>query len=113
MDEEQLKIEVGKIVRHLRKKRKMSQEKLAELIGISINSLSNIENGKFFPSFLNLIGIFKAFEIQPNTLFIYVEEVGYKNRTILDVELSESIDTLTENVKKSFIQLIKSLPNKI
>ncbi len=37
--------EIGNKVRELRKEKKMSQETLAELVGLSRNTLSKLENG--------------------------------------------------------------------
>lgn len=54
----------------LRKKFHITQEKLAELIGISSTHLSNIERG-YCGASLKLIGqILKALPITPNDLFI-------------------------------------------
>ena len=41
-----IKYQLGKRIKELRQKQKFTQEKLAELAGIEIPSLSNIENGK-------------------------------------------------------------------
>ena len=41
---------LGKRIKEIRKRRMMTQEKLAELAGIEIPSLSNIENGKNYPN---------------------------------------------------------------
>lgn len=40
---------LGKRIKEIRKKRGLTQEKLAELAGIETPSLSNIENGKNYP----------------------------------------------------------------
>lgn len=53
--EEQLnKQEVGERIFQLRKAKKMSQMALGELVGLSANSVSNIETGKFMAKIENL-----------------------------------------------------------
>ena len=54
-DEKQLnKQEVGERIYQLRKDKKMSQMALGELVGLSGNSISNIETGKSMPKAENL-----------------------------------------------------------
>jgi transcriptional regulator with XRE-family HTH domain len=53
----QLKKELGKNIQKYRKLNRITQEKLAELIGVEINSISSIETGKYFPSPDNLVKI--------------------------------------------------------
>lgn len=45
---------LGKRLRELRKRKGISQEKLAELINVDPTTISNIENGKNYPSLINL-----------------------------------------------------------
>ncbi|HEX7762833.1 MAG TPA: helix-turn-helix transcriptional regulator, partial [Cellvibrio sp.] len=46
----QLKKQFGKRVQQLRQARKITQEELAEKVGVSIESISNIERGIHGPS---------------------------------------------------------------
>ncbi len=62
-----LKKKLGKKIQKIRKEKGFTQERLAELIGIEVPSLSNIETGKFAPSF----------------------DTMQKLSTVLDVEASE------------------------
>lgn len=45
---------LGKRLRELRKRKGLNQEKLAELINVDPTTISNIENGKNYPSMINL-----------------------------------------------------------
>ena len=45
---------LGKRIKDLRKAKGLTQEKVAELIGIETKSFSNIETGKVFPIAENL-----------------------------------------------------------
>lgn len=56
---------LGKRIQELRKTRKFTQEKLAEIIGIDVVSLSKIETGRNYPTSENLEKISKALNILP------------------------------------------------
>lgn len=60
---------LGKRIKELRKRNKLTQEKLAELIGIETVSLCNIENGKYYPSSENLEKIINILKVSPKDLF--------------------------------------------
>ena len=45
---------LGKRLRELRKRKGINQEKLAEMIEVDPTTISNIENGKNYPSLINL-----------------------------------------------------------
>lgn len=62
---------LGKRIKELRKKAGLTQEKLAELIGIETSSLSGIESGRHFPSLLTAEKIAQTLNIQMKTLFEY------------------------------------------
>jgi transcriptional regulator with XRE-family HTH domain len=65
----QLKKQFGKRVQQLRQARKITQEELAEKVGVSIESISNIERGIHGPSFDNLEKIILALQVPAKTLF--------------------------------------------
>ena len=54
---ENIKSLLGKRIKELRRERNLSQEKLAENIGIDPNNLSRIENGKNYPSAETIVKI--------------------------------------------------------
>lgn len=57
-------IKLGQKIKFERKKNGYSQEKLAELSGISIHGISNIENGKTDIKYTNLLQIAKSFNMR-------------------------------------------------
>ena len=59
----------GAKIQQIRKSRKMTQEQLAEIIGLDIPNISNIERGKHFVSSSTLEKIIKALEVEPKELF--------------------------------------------
>ena len=75
---------IGERIKELRKKNDLTQERLAEKIGISNVSLSKIENGKSFPDCDNLEKIICALEIKPYELFVsFNEDVAEYGEMIL------------------------------
>ncbi len=60
---------LGKRIQELRKKRKMTQERVAEIMNIETTSLSNIENGKYYPTAENLEKIIQILQVDPQILF--------------------------------------------
>ena len=57
-------IKLGQKIKFERKKRDLSQEKLAELSGISVHGISNIETGKTDVKYSNLLALSKAFGLE-------------------------------------------------
>ncbi len=94
----QLKKELGKNIQKYRKLNKITQEKLAEAVGLEINSISSIETGKYFPSPDNLVKIATVLNISLSELFEFNEEYSCE-------------DYLTEINKK--INLIKNDKTKL
>ncbi len=66
-----LKQNLGKNIQSYRKLNRMTQEKLAELVDVEINSISSIERGKYFPSPENLVKISKALNVPLSDLFTF------------------------------------------
>jgi transcriptional regulator with XRE-family HTH domain len=66
-----IKLLLGKRIQEIRKSKNITQEYLAELVGIDTVSLSNIERGKYYPSAENLNKILNALKIEPAELFAF------------------------------------------
>ena len=72
----QLKKELGKNIQKYRKLNKITQEKLAEIIEVEINSISSIETGRYFPSPENLVKIANALNISLSELFNFKKDMS-------------------------------------
>lgn len=62
--------EIGRRISNRRKHKKLSQQALAEILGISNNHLSSIECGKAGPSLELLVGICNALKLSPDFLLM-------------------------------------------
>ena len=60
---------IGKRIQEIRKYRKLTQEQIAEFVGIETTSISNIENGKYYPTAENLDKILSVLNVKPGELF--------------------------------------------
>lgn len=88
-DETELKREIGKMVCARRKALNLSQEKLAEIVGIKVRTLSKIENGYTFITAKTLCEMCKVFNIEPKTFF----DIG-ESTTISNIKLNDIIEKL-------------------
>ena len=59
----------GEHIRHLRKQRGLSQEKLAELAGLHRNYIGGIERGERNVALLNILRLSRALRVPPGDLF--------------------------------------------
>lgn len=84
---------LGKRLQEIRKSKKLTQEKVAELIDIETVSLSNIENGKYFPNAENLDKLLEVLETTPSELF-YCEH----NKDI-EILIAEMIHAMQKDKK--------------
>ena len=89
------KLLLGKRLRELRRRNGLKQEQLAEIISVESASISNIENGRNYPSLQTLENIIVAL----NTSFSEVFDYEHKK---------ESKDLLAEIVK-----ILEQHPDKI
>lgn len=62
---------LGQRIKYFRKAKNLTQEQLAELVGMEPNSISIIESGRNFPTLNSLEKIAKALDIELNILFRY------------------------------------------
>ena len=80
----------GKRIQEIRKSKGLTQEKLAELIGLDTPNLSNIERGKRFVSSSTLEKIIDSLQIEENELFDF-------NHLKTKEELTTSIKDILDN----------------
>ncbi len=84
---------LGLRIKEFRKARNMTQEQLAERIGIGMANISYIENGKFAPSADTLSKISDIFDVEPYELYMF------DHLESVDVLRSELINALKTDDK--------------
>ena len=102
-----LKNQVGKRIKELRIKQKISQEKLAEIAEISQNMLSGIETGNNFCSAETLEKIITALEVEPNELFDFGHQ---KDDSELLTEINKMLSKNPEKIKEIY-KIIRAVVN--
>src|SRR5574344_400641 len=84
-----IKKEIGKNIKAYRKLKGLTQEELAEKIGIEPPSMSNLERGKFTPSVETLQKLSDILGIKPYEFYVFDEEGDIEKRNILIKEIKE------------------------
>jgi len=106
MEDIDYKCILGKRIKNFRNSFDMTQEDLCNVINLEISNLSNIENGKSYPSMLTLIKIIQKFNIEPNKIFDFIT-FDKQKENLDDSLLLEQIRELKPEVKKQIFELIK------
>ncbi len=104
--EKEHKILLGKNIRRIRKRTNLTQDAFSERIGIEPSSLSNIENGKSFPSTITLIQIQEKFSISPNEIF---NTEHLKDIKFIESDLISKIKLLDNDKKRILWKIIKAI----
>lgn len=102
-----LKNKLGKRIKELRKNKRLSQEKLSEMIDIAQNTLSGIENGDNFCTAETLEKIITALEIEPVELFDFGH---HKDNDTLLIEINKMLKNTPEKIPEVY-KIIKAIIN--
>lgn len=96
-------MEMGQRMANLRMKMEMSQERFAELIDVSRNTVANLENGKTTFSLPVLMNLFKKTEITPNQMFFGQDSSSKVSR------INDLICGMTESEEQEFLRMAEVL----
>lgn len=108
MDFEQYKSTVGLIIKKKRESMNITQEELSARIDLSQGNLSNIENGKNFPSMDTFFALVEILNIEPNQFLSFLK-FQPEPKSILDIELQEYIKPLSSDLKYCLSKIIKKI----
>lgn len=64
----------GEVIRRLRRERGLTQEGLAELLGVSVPAVSKWENGKSMPDITLLSPLARVLRTTPDKLLLFKEQ---------------------------------------
>ena len=98
--------EIGRRIKEIRKQKKIPQEKLAEMIGISPNYMSALERGAYNIKLELLVQIIDCLDITADDLFRDVIKNGYMNRTS---RLSDEIEALPIEEQQRIFEVLDAL----
>ena len=92
-------------LRELRKRKGINQEKLAELIDVDPTTISNIGNGKNYPSMINLENLLNVLDCS------FIEAFDFEHKNTNENLLKEINLILTTNPEKieDFYKIAKAL----
>lgn len=100
----ELKKQIGKRIQNIRKSQGITQEGLAEMIGIEVPSLSNIETGKYSPSIETIQKLATALNVKVWE-FYYVEEISTEQ---MRKEINDAINN-NEKTTKTIYNFLKCI----
>lgn len=96
----------GKRLKELRKLNKLTQEQLAELIGLDPKQICRIENGACFTTFETLQKISKIFNIEIYDLFYYEHK---QTKDALVKEMNEIFKNASDDKIELIYKLVKAI----
>ena len=109
----------GKILKDLRRVNNLTQEKLAEMIGVNIRQLARIEAGESFVTSDTIINICTALDITPKQLFNFEIEskylkTGTGNKLYFSaIKSGNIIKILNDNIKNENISQDKNTQTEL
>jgi len=97
---------LGARIREVRKARQLSQDALAEKVGVDPKQISRIEGGKSYPSLDTLDSIARELQVEVKELFNYEHISGDKDIT---EEISRTIAQMDDAKKVLALRLLRTL----
>jgi len=102
--------DIGRRIREQRRHLKITQEKLAELVDLSIQHMSGIENGKTKFSFASLVRIANVLELSMDELLCGSLLQG---KTVLRNEFTDLLTDCTAEEAKIILDIAKALKKSL
>lgn len=100
----------GAAIQRTRKERGLTQEQLAESIGITSNTVSRIERGQLIPALPTLVDICNALKIGANTILAaYITA----DTPVRWTHLAEKLDTLEQEKQDKIESILNCLIDTI
>ena len=103
---------IGENIKELRKKKKLGQEDLANLISLSRSSLSNIEIGNHQASIQTIYEIAVALNCNLIDILSSIDDYRQVFNLPFDKEYVDIMKSLPNNISKKNISIIKELLSK-
>lgn len=99
--QEAIHMQIGEVIRKYRKSRNMTQEEMANRLGVTTSAVNKWENGNSFPDIMMLAPIARLFGITLDTLLSFQEELTDDeiNQIIKEVNARLKYDTYDKVVQ--------------
>ncbi len=99
----------GRRVRQYRKARELTQEELAELVGISLKHLGDIERGKANPRLDTIVSLSKSLDV-PAALLLNFDDVDLDSLTKEQAQdIFNSLDQEKTRLASTFLEILSEL----
>lgn len=102
-------IALGKCIRKCRKEQGLTQAKLAEMIDISPNHISKVENGTTKPSLQVFVDIADALNVPMDQLMLRNPNKSVTGSSTYADKVNQIFDSCTAKQKVSIIQILEEL----
>ena len=99
-------LDIGRRIRAERNKQKVSQEKLAEMVGVGTTHISHIETGNTIPSIKTFVAIINALNLSSDDL---LRNHIHKAKHVFEGEIAEIIKDCTDEEARIITDTAKAL----
>lgn len=97
--------QLGYKIKAARENRKLTQERLAEIVGITPGYLSEIENKKTIPSFIILCSLCKTLNLSLDDIIYHTESDSARNISRLISQCNEKQLTVIQSMIEAMLQV--------
>jgi len=98
---------LGKRVRELRKKKRMTQEQLAEKANVDVKFLGNIERGRENPTFATLEKLAGALGVKTYQILVFEHEV--QGKSLLRRQITQILAKCDEKELQIILKLVSAI----
>lgn len=106
MDGKDIKIILGANVKELRKSKQLTQEKLAELVGVETTTIARIETGANFASSENFAKLCDIFNVPPAVLLTPKPQLTLKEHNDNMKAITQLLQTCSSESLKDIYKII-------
>lgn len=99
---------IGKKIKEIRKRKKISQETLAEMVSMNQRSILRLENSQTIPTLESLEKIAKALDVEVSD---FLNNEHLEDRAYLLGKINEIAQNLDDKELRAFYKIIKNFYN--